>query len=119
MIQPSDVIQRLTRATTHSLQGLRYVITGEFAFRLEVILSVIIIPLGLHLGHTATEKVLLCGSWLLVLIIETVNTAIETLVNRISLDHHPLSGRAKDLGSAAVFITLLLAALTWLLILVF
>jgi diacylglycerol kinase (ATP) len=77
------------------------------------------IPLGLWLGETGVERALLVGPLLIVLIVELMNSAIESVVDRISTDHHKLSGRAKDQGSAAVFVSLMLVALCWVLVLFF
>ena len=90
----------------------------EAAFREEVLLAVVAIPLGLWLGQGGIEKALLVGSILLILIVELLNSAVEAVVDRVSGEHHELSKRAKDIGSAAVLITLLLAAAVWALILV-
>lgn len=106
-------VQRVIRATNYSLQGLKSAYRHEAAFRQEVWLSLILIPLGLWLGNTALEKLFLTGSILLVLIVELLNSAIESVVDRIGEEYHELSGRAKDIGSAAVFISLVLVVLTW------
>ncbi len=110
-------LRRIARALVYSLQGLGAVWRHEAAFRQEVSGAVILIPLGLWLGHTALERLLLAGSLVLVLIMELINSAIEALADAISTDHHPLLGRAKDIGSAAVLLALLLAAATWLTVL--
>lgn len=104
---------RLARAFFYSLDGLRAAFRAEQAVRLEIALILIAIPLALWIGHTALERVLLIGSLMLVLIIELINTAIERTVDRISTDRHDLSKQAKDAGSAAVLISLLLAAISW------
>ncbi|HEX2199307.1 MAG TPA: diacylglycerol kinase [Burkholderiales bacterium] len=100
-----------------SLRGLAAAWRHEVPFRLEVLAAAVLAPLGLFLGQTAVERALLLGSLLLVLLVELVNSAIETTLDRISLEDHPLIGRAKDIGSAAVFIALANAAAVWLLIL--
>ncbi|HET7923067.1 MAG TPA: diacylglycerol kinase [Gammaproteobacteria bacterium] len=110
-------IPRLWRAARVGLQVLIWAARHEEAIRLELIGVVILIPLGLWLGEDGVERALLCGSVLLVLVVELLNTGLETVVDRIGTEYHALSGRAKDFGSAAVLIALLLAALTWLLIL--
>jgi diacylglycerol kinase (ATP) len=110
-------LERLLRATKYSLAGLRGAFASEAAFRLEVALAVVLLPLGLWLGKTRVEKALLVASVLLVLIVELLNTAIEAAVDRIGSEHHVLSGRAKDVGSAAVLVTLVLAATVWGLVL--
>ncbi len=105
--------RRIVRSCGYSLQGLRAVFREEEAFRVEAILALLLIPLGFFLGETGVEKALLAGSVLLVLIVEVVNSAIENVVDRIGREHHELSGRAKDQGSAAVLLTLLLMLLVW------
>ena len=106
-------LRRLRDATGYSAAGLATAWRGEEAFRQEVLLAVVLVPLALWLGQTAIECLLLIGSWLVVMIVEILNTAIEATVDRISDDHHQLSGQAKDLGSAAVFLSLILAVLAW------
>jgi len=112
-------LKRLLNAMQWSLAGLKKGFASEAAFRQEVLLAVLLIPLGLWLGENGTEKSLLAGSVLLVLIVEMLNSAIEAAVDRVGTEHHPLAGQAKDMGSAAVFLSLLLAGLTWLLLLLF
>jgi diacylglycerol kinase (ATP) len=109
-------VRRILNATIFSLAGLRSAWRSEAAFRQECVLAAIMIPLGAWLGSTAVERVLLIGSCLLVLIVELLNTAVELVVDRIGTDHHELSGRAKDAGSAAVFVSLALVLVTWALI---
>ena len=109
--------QRLHNATRYSLQGLRACYRHEQAFRQEVWVLLLAIPLGAWVGDTGVERVLLIGSWLLVLIVELLNSALEAVVDRIGSERHLLAGRAKDLGSAAVMGSLILAAGTWGLIL--
>ncbi|BAN70160.1 diacylglycerol kinase [endosymbiont of unidentified scaly snail isolate Monju] len=108
---------RAWRALSYSLAGLRAAWRHESAFRQELFVALIVIPLGLWLGSGWVEKALLAGSWVLVLIVELLNSAIEAVVDRIGAEHHKLAGRAKDQGSAAVLLTILLAILTWGLIL--
>jgi len=111
-----DLGGRLRRATGYSLQGLRAAFRNEQAFRLEVYALLIVIPAGLSLGDSGVEKSLLIGSWLIVMITELMNSAVEAVVDRIGSEQHELSGRAKDIASAAVMIALILTALTWLLL---
>ena len=92
---------------------------NEAAFRQEVIACVVLVPLGFYLGEGGVEKTLLVGVCFLVLIVEILNSAIEAVVDRIGSEHHELSGLAKDLGSSAVFISLVLVGITWALILIF
>lgn len=109
-------LRHILDACRYSRQGLMLALRKETAFRLELALLPALIPLGLWLGRTPVEYALLFGSLLLVLAMELINSALETLADRISTDHHPLTGQAKDMGSAAVFLTLLIVLLTWLLI---
>jgi diacylglycerol kinase (ATP) len=108
---------RLMRATGYSLAGLRSCLRHEAAFRQELALSVVATPIALWLGKSGAERALLIGSILLVLIVELLNTAVEAVVDRVSAESHVLSGRAKDLGSAAVMLALLNALVVWLLVL--
>jgi diacylglycerol kinase (ATP) len=104
---------RIYAAFFHSIRGFKATWMHEEAFRQEVYLFVLAGPLGLWLGETPMEKVLLTGSIILVMIVELLNTGIEIVVDRISFERHELSGRAKDVGSAAVLSSLALAGLTW------
>lgn len=106
-------IIKLYRALRYSLDGLAAVFRNERAFRQEVALVIILTPIGLWFGKSGVERALLMGSLLLVLIVELINTAVETLVDRISFERHPLSGRAKDIGSAGVLLALLNVVLVW------
>ena len=108
---------RIVRATRHSLAGLRSAIRGEAAFRQELILALVLIPVAVWLGDNGIERALMIGSLLAVLIVELVNSAIETVVDRVGTEFHDLSGRAKDLGSAAVFISLIAVPVVWGLVL--
>lgn len=110
-------LMRIVRATGYSLQGLAAVFRHEAAFRQELLLSVVLIPAGLWLGRDGLERALLVGVVLQVLVVELLNSGLEALVDRVSEDHHELSGRAKDAGSAAVFVSLLLVAVVWGLVL--
>ena len=104
---------RLMRATRVGLTALSWAFRNEEAFRLEVSGLVVLLPLALWLGHSGVERALLAGALLQVLIVELLNTGIEVVVDRISPERHALSGLAKDLGSAAVMISLLLAVTIW------
>ena len=108
---------RILLATRWSLQGLRAAWLHESSFRLEVYLLAILGPLGLWLGQDGIERALLLGSCLLVLSIELLNSAIEAVIERYGAEHHELAGRAKDMGSAAVFVLMMNVVLTWVLIL--
>ena len=104
---------RAWRALGYSLKGLRAGYRHESAFRQEAMIALAVVPLGLWLGEGAVEKLLLAGSWILVLIVELLNSAVEAAIDRFGPEHNELSGRAKDLGSAAVFLSILLALLAW------
>ena len=106
----------LWNAIRHSSQGFKHVWKGEVAFRQYLVFSIILIPLAFWFGDTNVERILLVLSVLLVLLVELINTAIEAVVDRISDEHHPLSGAAKDIGSAAVFLSIIMFLLTWLLV---
>ena len=108
---------RLFRAFGVSMKGLAGAYREEAAFRQELALAVVVIPLGLWLGHTGVERALLVAPMLLVLIVELLNSAIEATVDRIGLERHLLSGLAKDIGSAAVLMSFILLAVVWLLVL--
>lgn len=108
---------RLIDATRWSLAGLAAAFRHEAAFRQEAICAAVLIPLGLWFGDDALERALLVASVLLVLVVELLNSAIEAAVDRISPERHELAGRAKDLGSAAVMVSLVLCAAVWLLVL--
>ena len=109
--------RRLVNATGYSWAGLKAAWRNEEAFRQEALLCAALVPLALWLGHSAVERALLIGSLLLVVIVELLNTGIEAAIDRIGPERHELSGRAKDIGSAAVFMALLNAGVVWLLIL--
>jgi diacylglycerol kinase (ATP) len=111
-------ITRILRAFGYSLQGLALVWREEAAFRQESALAVILIPLGLYLGASGVERALLVAPMLLVLIVELLNSAVEAVVDRAGMERHPLAGMAKDMGSAAVLVTLVLLAVVWCLVLV-
>lgn len=109
--------KRIVNATFFSLAGLHAAWRNEAAFRQECALAIVLTPLGLWVGQTAAERAMLIGSCWLVLVVELLNSAIEAVVDRVGTDHHQLSGRAKDLGSAGVFVSLALTGLVWGLIL--
>ncbi len=108
---------RIWNAFNYSLAGLRATIRQEAAFRQELLLAVILIPTALFLGVSANSKALMIASVLLVLIVELLNSAIEAAVDHTSLEKHPLAKRAKDIGSAAVLLSLLNVIAVWLIIL--
>ena len=109
-------VRRIVNATFYSLAGLRAAWMHEAAFRQECWAAAFLLPAALLLGQSGAERALVVGSWLLVLIVELLNSAIEAVVDRVGTDHHALAGRAKDLGSAAVFVSLVLAGTVWILI---
>jgi diacylglycerol kinase (ATP) len=109
--------QRLINATRYSLSGFRDAFEHEDAFRQEVLLAVVLIPLAFVFSVTGLERALMIAAVLLVLIVELLNSAVEAAVDRISLDRHKLAKRAKDIGSAAVFLSLVNVAVIWGLIL--
>ena len=104
---------RMLKAAKWSIQGLVAAWLHESSFRLEVYLFVLLAPLACWLGQTPVERVLLIGSMLLVLSIELLNSAIEAVIERYGAEFHELAGRAKDMGSAAVFVLMLNVLLTW------
>ena len=106
-------VRRVLNALRYSMDGLRAAYTGEDAFRQEVLLAAALIPLALWLPVSGLGKALMIASVLLVLAVELINSAIEAVVDRVSLDRHALSKRAKDLGSAAVLLSLLLCVGVW------
>jgi len=111
-------IKRLANAFTYSVAGTLAAYKHEDAFRQEVILGAILIPLAIYLGQTEIEQALMIASILLIIIVELLNSSVEATVDRISVKRHKLSKRAKDIGSAAVFFSLVNAAVIWFLILV-
>lgn len=113
--KPSDELRRLIAAFGHSLAGIKAAL-DQPAFRLEMLASCIMAPLALALGKTGLERAVLIGSLLLVLVVELLNTGIETAIDRISTDIHPLSKLAKDVASGAVLVSLVNAATVWFLI---
>ncbi|MEN1930066.1 diacylglycerol kinase [Luteimonas sp. MJ250] len=104
---------RMFKAAVWSLQGLRAAWLYESSFRLEVYLFVVLAPLGWWLGNDGVERALLVGCLVLVLAVELLNSAIEAVIGRYGDEHHELAGRAKDMGSAAVFLMMLNVLLVW------
>lgn len=105
---------RLTGALRYSWQGIQAALRHEAAFRQELLLFVVLLPLALWLSETTAELLLLIGSFIMVLVIELMNSALEAVADAVTLEHHPLIGRAKDLASAAVFLTLTMTAMIWI-----
>ncbi len=115
MTKPGNTgVRRIIRATRYSMQGLAHAWRNEAAFRQEVGLTIVLTPIGWWLGRSATERTLLIGSCMFVLIVELLNSAIEAAIDRLGDERHELSGRAKDLGSAAVMLSLILVGAIWL-----
>ena len=110
-------VKRVWNALRYSLDGLTAAFRHEEAFRLEVVLAVILVPAAFFTPASGIGKALMVESVLLVLIVELFNSAIEAAIDRISLENHPLAKRAKDIGSAAVFISLVNVSAVWLLVL--
>jgi diacylglycerol kinase (ATP) len=108
---------RIFKAMRVSMLGLAGAFREEAAFRQELALALVVIPLGLWLGRNGIERALLVAPMFLVLIVELINSAIESTIDRIGMERHKLSGLAKDIGSAAVFMSLLLMAVVWTLVL--
>src|SRR5215468_348926 len=108
---------RVMRAVAASANGLVGAFREEAAFRQELALAIVVIPLGLWLGHSGVERALLIAPMLLILIVELLNSAIEATVDRIGFERHALAGLAKDIGSAAVFMSFVLLTAVWLLVL--
>ena len=111
--------RRIIGAFSYSAQGIRACFHNEEAFRVEVALAFFLIPIGLWLGPSGVDKALLVSSVVLVLIVELLNSAVECAIDRISSDFSELAGRAKDQGSAAVFISMMLVLVVWFLVLVY
>ena len=107
-------VDRIARALGYSVAGLRLAYRGESAFRQEFWAAAVLVPLAFWVGRSWIEVVLLTGSVALVLIVELLNSAIEAAIDRVSFDWHELSKRAKDIGSAAVFLAVLVCAGIWL-----
>ena len=106
-------LMRIGRAGLTACSGLAETFRHESAFRLELLLAAILVPAAFLLDVTAVERALLVASVLLVLVVELLNTSLEVAIDRISLEHHDLSRRAKDAGSAAVFVALVLLGAVW------
>lgn len=114
MLQKNKGIKRIVKACGYSMAGLKAAWLEEAAFRQESLLMLVMLPLALWLGRSLAEELLLVAVCVLVIIVELVNSAIEAVVDRISDEHHVLSGRAKDMGSAAVLVSIMLVIFVWL-----
>jgi len=106
-------LRRVVNAAFFSIAGLQAAWRHEAAFRQECVLVLVLTPAAFWLGQTAVERAVLIASAWLVLIVELLNSAVEAVVDRVGTEHHTLAGRAKDLGSAAVFVSLALTAIVW------
>ena len=111
-------LSRLIAATLYSFAGLRSALSSEEAFRLEVYALALASVLAFIFGESPVEIVLLIGTVTLVMIVELLNTAVEAVVDRVGVEFHPLAREAKDIGSAAVFVAMMLAGFTWLMLLI-
>src|SRR3954469_15169492 len=109
-------LPRLWGATRYSFAGLKFAWRHEQAFRQEAAVLFVVIPAALWFGKSGAERALLIGSWLFVMVVELINSAIESVVDRIGPERHELAERAKDLGSAGVFLSIVLAVAIWILI---
>jgi len=109
-------LRRLLNAFGYSMAGIKAAYKNEDAFRQEVLMAIVMIPLAFYLGETGLEKAIMIASVLLVIIVELLNSSIEATVDRISLENHNLAKRAKDIGSAAVLISLINLAVVWVLL---
>lgn len=118
MLKKNKGFTRVYMAAYYSYRGLLQAICHETAFQQEAILALVLIPLACFLDVTAVERILLVGAVVFVMVVELLNTAIEAVVDRIGYEHHALAGQAKDLGSAAVFVSIFLAIFIWATILV-
>ena len=107
-------LQRIVKAAQYSTQGLKAAFKHEAAFRQELLLCAIMMPLAFYLGRNLLEILFLLATLVCVLVVELLNSALEALADQISLEHHPLLGRAKDLGSAAVMLTLIFTTIVWI-----
>jgi len=104
---------RPIKAAGYSIAGFHATFKHEQAFRQELLILLLLVPLAIRLGDNGIEYSLLIGSWVMVLIVELLNSAVEAAVDRVSLEHNKLAGRAKDIGSSAVFLSIVLSISTW------
>ena len=117
VIKPRNTgITRVWKATIYSIQGLTAAWKHESAFRQELIIGIILLPISFWIAKSWVEVAVLMGVCFLVLIVELLNSAIEAVVDRVGHEHHDLAGQAKDMGSAAVMLSLIMAVGTWILI---
>lgn len=106
-------VKRIINAFRYTFTGLKAAWVHEEAFRQEIILLIVVIPLGIWIGASGTQRAILIGFYLNIPLMELLNSSIEAIVDRVGEEHHVLSGRAKDLGSAAVFLSICIAVITW------
>ena len=109
-------LKRLVNAFYYSLAGFKAAWKNEEAFRQEIIAGIGMVPAGFLLGTTGTQRAILILSYFIIPLVELLNTAVEATVDRVGMERHELSGRAKDLGSASVFLSICIAAIVWILI---
>ncbi len=114
MVQKNKGVDRIIKACGYSLAGLKSAWKEEAAFRQESLLMLVMLPCAFWLGRSLIEELLLVIVCVLVIVVELMNSAIEAVVDRVSDEHHVLSGRAKDMGSAAVFVSVILVIFVWL-----
>ena len=108
--------KRLVNAFFYSIAGFKAAWKNEEAFRQEILAGIIVVPAGFLLGITGTQRAILILSYFIIVLVELLNTAVEATVDRVGMEKNELSGRAKDLGSAAVFLSICVAAIVWVLI---
>lgn len=108
--------QRLVNAFFYSMAGFKATWINEEAFRQEILVGIIAVPAGFFIGETGTQKAILIGSYLIILLVELLNSAIEAVVDRVGMEKNELSGRAKDIGSASVLLSICIALIVWVLI---
>ncbi|KTD68410.1 MULTISPECIES: diacylglycerol kinase [Legionella] len=111
-------ILKIKEASLYSFAGLKAAFQDEFAFRLELLVSIVALPAAFFIGKTSVERALLISTLLIVMVAELLNSAVETTLNRIDRAWNPLTKKAKDLGSAAVFITIVNALVVWILVII-
>lgn len=109
-------LKRLVNAFFYSVAGFKAAWKNEEAFRQEILVGIVVIPAGFLLGITCTQRAILILSYLIIPLVELLNTAVEATVDRVGMEKHELSGRAKDLGSASVFLSICIALIVWILI---
>jgi diacylglycerol kinase (ATP) len=112
-VENDNIFRHIQNAVIYSIAGFKAAWKNEMAFRIEVIVIALMMPIGAWIGETAVEWALLIGSGLLILITELLNSAVENVVDRIGTEHHILSKHAKDLGSAAAAVSMLAAVIVW------